>query len=195
MDRAKHQLDEYTTKSADSSNYLAFDLIDSKSHCLADEILGQGEQLFESVERQKGYPSLNGLDSQYKQVRLWYESPSNFEKKIGMIAKVLGPGQNEPSSTDVTTVSGSFLPPFSLNEFMAEEDSHQKTNQNRDVEESALNLSNISFDDPNSPINQTTNTDKASHLSKFAKSSTQYQINETINSSESNESKPPAQSS
>ena len=85
MDKAKHQLDEY-------SQYLAFDMIDSKHECLADEILSQGENLFEKVEKQKGFPSLNGLESQYKQVRLWYESPANFEKKIGMIAKVLGPG-------------------------------------------------------------------------------------------------------
>jgi hypothetical protein len=92
MDKAKHQLDEYTTKTAEDSQYLAFDMIDSKHECLADEILSQGENLFEKVEKQKGFPSLNGLESQYKQVRLWYESPTNFEKKIGMIAKVLGPG-------------------------------------------------------------------------------------------------------
>ena len=147
MDKAKHQLDEYTTKTAEDPQYLAFDMIDSKHECLADEVLSQGENLFEKVERQKGFPSLNGLESQYKQVRLWYESPASFEKKIGAIAKVLGPGQNEPTSTDVTTVSGSFLPPFSLNEIMTEDDSQQKTNNNR-VDESALNLSNISFDDP-----------------------------------------------
>lgn len=98
--------------------------------------------MIEKFEKQKGYPSLNGLEASYNQVKVHFEP--NLDKKLAGIAKVFS--SNGEFSGDFTTNSGSFLPPFSFNE----EDERAK--QETDV----LNLSNISFTDPSSPINQTT---------------------------------------
>lgn len=37
-------------------------MIDNKKTNVADDILNQGEHLIERVEKEKGYPSLNGLE-------------------------------------------------------------------------------------------------------------------------------------
>jgi len=73
-----------------------------------------GEQLLDKSEKQRGYPSLSGMETQYSQVKLVFEP--NFEKRLQGIAKVLGPGQTAEYSGDYTTNSQSFLPPFSFNE-------------------------------------------------------------------------------
>ena len=65
MDKAKNLLDDYTTKSQEDPLYIDFDMIDNKNKSLADEILNVGETILDNAEKQKGYPSLNGLDSQY----------------------------------------------------------------------------------------------------------------------------------
>jgi hypothetical protein len=144
MDRAKQQLDEYTTQTLEDPTYIPFDMVENKkSTSVADDILNSGEKLIEKFEKQKGYPSLNGMEASYNQVKVHFEP--NLEKKLANIAKVFT--SNGELSGDYTTNSGSFLPPFSFNE----EDERVKQ------ETDALNLSNISFTEPSSPINQTSN--------------------------------------
>jgi hypothetical protein len=63
MDKAKQQLDEYTIKTSDANNYIAFEMLDSNSKSLADDIMNLGERLLDKAEKQKGYPSLNGLEN------------------------------------------------------------------------------------------------------------------------------------
>ena len=120
-------------------------------------------------------------------MRLYFEP--DLEKKLGAIAKVIGVGQSEYSG-DYTTASGSFLPPFSFNE---EEELHDGSNpaavikhssgnqqnlltQNNGADE-PLNLSNISFNETGSPINQTMNSDK-NEESKESVNSSKSQTNE-----------------
>lgn len=108
--------------------------------------------MIEKAEKQKGFPSLNGLESAYSQVKLHFDP--NLEKKLVGIARV-STGQNEFSG-DFTTNSGSFLPPFSFHE---EEECNEGLNQvKQSMGNDALNLSNISFNEPASPINQTAQT-------------------------------------
>ncbi len=51
IDRAKNSLDDYTTKTSKDPHFVAFDMIDSNNYCIADEILNQGEQIFDKVEK------------------------------------------------------------------------------------------------------------------------------------------------
>jgi hypothetical protein len=39
MDRAKQQLDDYTVKTTNDSSYVPFEMIESKKHNIADDIL------------------------------------------------------------------------------------------------------------------------------------------------------------
>lgn len=150
MERAKQQLDDYTVKTTTDSSYVPFDMIDGKNSQSPDDILSQGEQLIEKAEKEKGFPGLNKLESAYSQVKFYFDP--NLEKKLGAIAKVYterpGGGLSHPEfSGDFTTVSGSFLPPFE-----EEGDNEGVTHMNKGLG-GALNLSNISFNEPNSPIN------------------------------------------
>lgn len=79
MDKAKQQLDEYTNKTQSETHYIAFDMIDQNKN-QADDILNLGEQLLDRSEKQRGYPSLNGMETQYSQVKLIFEP--NFEKRL-----------------------------------------------------------------------------------------------------------------
>ena len=40
-------------------------MIDGKVQSVADEILNHGERVLDKAEKQKGFPSLNGLESNY----------------------------------------------------------------------------------------------------------------------------------
>ena len=74
----------------------------------------------------------------------------NLDKKLATIAKVYTERPGMPSmqefSGDFTTVSGSFLPPF-------EEEDVGVNQMNKGLGDGALNISSISFNEPNSPIN------------------------------------------
>lgn len=65
MDKAKGQLDEYSTKTSENPNYIPYDMIDGKEQSRTDEILNEGDKVIEKAEKQKGFPSLNGLESSY----------------------------------------------------------------------------------------------------------------------------------
>eukprot|EP00347_Sterkiella_histriomuscorum_P008603 403344461 len=147
MDKAKHQLDDYSLKTKDNPHYIPFDMIDGKVQSQTDGILNYGEQILDKAEKQKGFPSLNGFETQYNQVKLSFDQ--TFEKKLQNIAKVIGPGQQDFSIKDQTTASASFLPPFS---FILEEEITENISQPINAE-SGLNLSNISFNELTSPCN------------------------------------------
>ena len=125
-------------------------MIDNKKSSTAEDILNQGEHLIERAEKEKGFPSLNALESSYNQVKFYFET--NLEKKLGAIARVYTdkPGGQTELSGDFTTVSGSFLPTFE-----EEFNNEGVTHMNKGLGDGALNISNISFNEPNSPINQT----------------------------------------
>jgi hypothetical protein len=55
---------------------------------VADDLLNNGEKLLEKAEREKGFTSLNGIDTLYSQVRLHFDP--NFEKNLSKICKVIG---------------------------------------------------------------------------------------------------------
>jgi hypothetical protein len=59
MDKAKSTLDLYTEKTMMDSQYIAYDMLDSVSK---DDILCMGEMILDKNEKQKGFPSLIGLD-------------------------------------------------------------------------------------------------------------------------------------
>lgn len=65
MDKAKQQLDDYTLKTANNPHFIAFELLESKNHNPADDLLTNGEQVLGKTEKQKGYPTLNGMESSY----------------------------------------------------------------------------------------------------------------------------------
>jgi hypothetical protein len=89
------------------------------------------------------------MDVQYNQVKVVFEP--NIEKRLAGIGKVVGFGQAEFSG-DFTTASQSFLPPFSFNE--EEELNEGVKHVNHQIAEGDLNLSEIAFSEPNSPINK-----------------------------------------
>ena len=127
-------------------------MIDGKVQSKTDEVLNEGDRVIDRAEKQKGFPSLNGLESTYNLVRLSFDQ--HFDRKLVNIARVLGPGQTE-SSSDMTTASASFFPPFSFNE---DEDVVQMdvvaSNMTQPVsQDNGLNLSNISFNEITSPCN------------------------------------------
>lgn len=47
---------------------------------VADELLNSGEQILDKAEKQKNFPSLNGLETSYSQVKVHFDP--NFEKNI-----------------------------------------------------------------------------------------------------------------
>ena len=56
----------YTERTTVDPHYIAFDMIDGgTSTTAADDILNQGEMIIDKNEKQKGYPSLQGLEAQY----------------------------------------------------------------------------------------------------------------------------------
>ena len=110
----------------------------------ADDILNLGEMIIDKNEKQKGYPSLQGLEAQYSQVRVSFEP--NFERRLVNLATIIGFGQVE-NSYDFTTNSQSFLPQLS---FTNEEETGANNPSN--IIPGGLNLSNISFNEPSSPI-------------------------------------------
>jgi hypothetical protein len=61
-------------------------MIDNKKNSVADDILNMGEQLIERAEKEKGFLSLNSLETFYNQVKFW--SDPNLDKKLASIAKV-----------------------------------------------------------------------------------------------------------
>ena len=87
MEKAKTQLDEYVENSSEDVHYLPFEMIGSYNN-LADESLNKGEHLLEASEKVKGYPSLNGLQQFYNQVRLHFEP--NVQSKFSLLGKVIG---------------------------------------------------------------------------------------------------------
>lgn len=111
----------------------------------ADDILNLGEMIIDKNEKQKGYPSLQGLEAQYSQVKVAFEP--NFERRLVNLAHIIGFGQVE-NSYDFTTNSQSFLPQLS---FTNEEESGANNPSN--IIPGGLNISNISFNEPSSPIN------------------------------------------
>lgn len=60
MDKAKKSLDDYTLKTQDDPWFIAYDMLDCNS---ADDILNSGDSILDRNEKQKGYPSLNGLEN------------------------------------------------------------------------------------------------------------------------------------
>jgi hypothetical protein len=122
----------------------------------ADDILDQGEQILNRNEKEKGFPSLIGLDQQYNQVRVIFEP--NFDKRLINLARVASGFPNQggsggvagvggENSGDFTTASQSFFPQLS---FTNEEEGGIQTNQ---IIPGGLNISSISFIEPTSPIN------------------------------------------
>eukprot|EP00347_Sterkiella_histriomuscorum_P020077 403339189 len=179
MDKAKQQLDDYTNKTTLNPFYIPYEMIDNKRVNYAEDILLQGENLLEKTEREKGFPSLNGLDQSYGTVKVSFDP--TVDKKLQNIAKVYcSNGQQQHDiSEDFTTHSGSFLPPFSQYE---EEDlndgiQHVKLGLAND----ALNLSNISFNEPASPINTQQTINRPPPLNDFE------EVKESRNSSNNNE--------
>jgi hypothetical protein len=54
----------YTERTTVDPHYIAFDMIDGgTSTTAADDILNQGEMIIDKNEKQKGYPSLQGLEA------------------------------------------------------------------------------------------------------------------------------------
>lgn len=60
MDRAKSSLDDYYAQVMDDTQFIAYDMLDSNE---ADDILLHGETVIDRNEKQKGYPSLLGLEA------------------------------------------------------------------------------------------------------------------------------------
>ena len=85
MDKAKSTLDLYTEKTMMDSQYIAYDMLDSVSQ---DDILCMGEIILDKNEKQKGFPSLIGLDQQYSQVKVIFEP--NFERRLVNLAHIVG---------------------------------------------------------------------------------------------------------
>ncbi len=106
-----------------------------------------------------------GIEKEYCQIKLYFE-PS-FDKKTTGIFKVL-PGHE--ISGDMTTASGSIMP-LNFNDEETLEPSHHD-------EGNPLSLSNISFNEPSSPINNSSEQkgaleeEKQEASIKFRKSST-----------------------
>jgi len=88
------------------------------------------------------------MDHYYNQIKLQFDP--NFEKKLVNIAKIITINNHTDSSADITNASQSFLPPFSFND---EEEVNENISQPVNTE-SGLNLSNISFNEVSSPINE-----------------------------------------
>jgi hypothetical protein len=87
-------------------------------------------------------------------VRLHFEQ--NVQNKFSLLGKVIGAEQSE-SSTEYTTVSESFIPILSFNE---EEEMMMHPDKSGGFEET-LNLSQISFTEPSSQINNSSGNAKA----------------------------------
>ena len=81
MDRAKHQLDDYTRATASDPHYIAYEMLDQNE---ADELLEGGERVLERNERESGYPMLQGLEKEYGQVKVVFEG--HFEKRLTGLA-------------------------------------------------------------------------------------------------------------
>lgn len=105
MDKAKLSLDEYTRKTEDNPCYIAYDMLDCRE---GDDILNQGETVLDRNDKQKDFPSLNGLENQYNLVKVVFDP--NFEKRLVNLAHVVGHTSNSEHSGDFTTASQSFLP-------------------------------------------------------------------------------------
>ncbi|CDW91449.1 achain crystal structure of engineered northeast structural genomics consortium target [Stylonychia lemnae] len=133
MDRAKQQLDEYTNKTVEDPLYIPYDMIENKKNNLADEILNCGEQILDKVEKQRGFPSLNGMENSYGTVKVAFDP--NVEKKF----------------------------------FHDEEDLNDGIQQvQKAIANDPLNLSNISFNEPASPINNSSFANQTSNLRRFS---------------------------
>lgn len=128
-------------------------MIDASKSSAADDILNAGEALLEKLEKEKGYPALNGMEQAYSQVKVHFDPA--LEKKLQGIARVVCCNNPNEVSGDLTTNSGSFLPPFSFNE-EEEVNNEGLSHVKQTIANDALNLSNISFNEAPSPINQTT---------------------------------------
>ena len=101
-------------------------------------------------EKQKEFPSLIGLENIYNQVKVAFDP--NFDRRLVNLAQVVGLGAQSENSGDFTTVSQSFLPQLS---FTNEEDGGASVQPIP-----PLNISNISFNEPSSPINDRTSSTK-----------------------------------
>ena len=65
VDKAKGSLDEYTNKITENPNYIDFNMLESAKENNRDDILNQGESILEKIEKEKDFPSLNGLEASY----------------------------------------------------------------------------------------------------------------------------------
>ena len=84
-------MNDYTEKISENPNFIDFNMIESsKDANNKDDILNQGDALLEKIEKEKDFPSLNGLEAQYSLVKFQFD-PS-VEKKFPSICKVTGPG-------------------------------------------------------------------------------------------------------
>ncbi len=77
-------------------------MIDCKDSTLAEDILNQGEALFEKSEKVKGFPTLSNLETQLAKVRVDFDP--DLEKKLQNIARIKIVGRGD-STIDVTEAS------------------------------------------------------------------------------------------
>ena len=59
LDKAKFTLDKFAEKTLTDPQYIAYDMLNNGG---AEDIFTHGEFILEKNEKQKGYPSLQGLD-------------------------------------------------------------------------------------------------------------------------------------
>ena len=65
VDKAKGSLNEYTNKITENPSYIDFNMLESAKENNRDDILNQGESILEKIEKEKDFPSLNGLEASY----------------------------------------------------------------------------------------------------------------------------------
>jgi hypothetical protein len=108
MEKSRQLIEDYNEKTQLNPQFIAFDLIDNKKVNPVDDALNNGEGILDKHEKHKGYPSLNGLEQNYSQVKVVFAD--NIEKRLENVAKIVT-GNNYESGTDLTAASL----PFSLN--------------------------------------------------------------------------------
>ena len=100
MENTSSHLDDYSKKTGENPNYIAYDMLDcgTGQNC-AEDLLAKGEGIINKCEKQKEMPQLIGFENVYSQIQPIFDP--NVEKKLQSICKIIGQ-QGVDSTADYT---------------------------------------------------------------------------------------------
>jgi len=94
-------LEGYEEKAKHNSRHVDYELLNAEE---IDLRLTRGEAMIESINKDKDYKTVSGLDAQYNKIKIVFEQ--NFDSRVANLCRIIGHQQPDKSSSQLS-VSGS----------------------------------------------------------------------------------------